>query len=204
MHVFCARQLRSQFTQSLAADAWADQWFSCAYALCMADFSQLARKMAEECPALRVRQASRALAKLFDDELAPFGLHSSQLPVLAAVALFGDSGATMSKLAQALVMDRTTFTRSIRPLERAGLLRVARSPEDARTKVVVITRSGERMIESIFPTWERVLKQIEKTLGAEMLTELHARLDQVIALPPVAERGVPAARLSAGKKGKTR
>jgi DNA-binding MarR family transcriptional regulator len=147
--------------------------------------------MAVECPALRVRQASRVLAKLFDDELAPFGLLSSQLPVIATAALFGDSGAPMNKLAQALLMDRTTLTRSIRPLKRAGLLRVARSPEDARTKIVVITRSGERMIETIFPVWKRVLQQIKKSLGAEMLTDLHARLDRVIALSRVAERDAP-------------
>jgi DNA-binding MarR family transcriptional regulator len=148
----------------------------------MAECIQLARTMAGECPALRVRQASRVLAKLFDDELAPLGVHSSQLPVLAAVALFGDSGATMSKLAQAVLMDRTTLTRSIRPLERAGLLRVARSPQDARTKVVVITRSGERMIKSIFPVWERVFKKIKKSLGENMVAELRGRLDRVIAL----------------------
>jgi DNA-binding MarR family transcriptional regulator len=140
--------------------------------------------MAGECPALRVRQASRVLAKLFDDELSPLGVHSSQLPVLAAVALFGVPGATMSKLAQAVLMDRTTLTRSIRPLERAGLLRVARSPGDARTKIVVITRSGEGMIEAIFPVWERVAKKIKRSLGAEMLMDLRGRLDQVIALSP--------------------
>ena len=152
----------------------------------MTDCSRLAQKMAEECPALRLRQASRVLAKLYDDDLAPFGLRSSQLPVLAAAALFGDAGATMSNLAQAVLMDRTTLTRSIRPLERAGLLRVARSPEDARTKIVVITRAGERTIESIFPVWERVLKQIKRRVGVERLAALHARVDQVIALAPVA------------------
>ena len=150
----------------------------------MTDFARLARTMAGECPALRVRQASRVLAKLFDEELAPLGLHSSQLPILAAVALFGDSGATMSNLARTVLMDRTTLTRSIRPLEKAGLLRVARSPADARSKIVVITGSGQRMIESIFPVWERVFKQIRKSLGAKTLTELGTRLDQVIALSP--------------------
>jgi DNA-binding MarR family transcriptional regulator len=127
--------------------------------------------------------------------IVPFGLHLSQLPVLAAVALFGDSGATMSKLAQAVLMDRTTLTRSILPLERAGLLRVARPPEDARTKVVVITRAGERMIESIFPVWERVFTRIKKTLGEHILIELielRAQLDEVIGLrgrqPPMDPR----------------
>jgi DNA-binding MarR family transcriptional regulator len=144
--------------------------------------------MSAECPALRVRQASRVLAKHFDDELAPFGLLSSQLPILAAIAMLGDSGVTMGRLAEALLIDRTTLTRSIRPLERAGLLRVARSLKDARTKVVVITRAGERRIEAIFPVWERVLKQLKKSLGAETIADLHARLDQVISLSPVVER----------------
>lgn len=150
--------------------------------------------MAAACPALRVRQASRVLSKLFDEELTPFGLLSSQLPILNAVRLFGESGATMSRLAQVLRMDRTTLTRGIRPLERARLLRVARLPGDARTKVVVITRSGERMIVAIFPVWERVLKRIKKSLGALTLGELHARLDRVIALSPVAEQSKLIAR----------
>jgi DNA-binding MarR family transcriptional regulator len=140
--------------------------------------------MPEECPALRVRQSSRVLAKLYDGEFVPFGLHSSQLPVLAAVALFGDSGATMSKLAQAVLMDRTMLTRSILPLERAGLLRVARSPEDARTKVVIITRAGERMIESIFPVWERVFTRIKKTLGEHIL-------NQALSKVPTGQHGPP-------------
>ncbi|WP_051379264.1 MarR family winged helix-turn-helix transcriptional regulator [Bradyrhizobium murdochi] len=154
----------------------------------MAELSQLARTMAMECPALRVRQASRVLTKLFDDELAPFGLLSSQLPILTATAMFGDRGATMSKLARALLMDRTTLTRGIRPLQRARLIRIARSRDDARAKTVVITRAGERAIQSIFPVWERVLGQITTSLGAETLIDIHARLDQVIALSTLAER----------------
>jgi DNA-binding MarR family transcriptional regulator len=155
----------------------------------MAAVSELARKMAAECPALRVRQASRVLARCFDDELTKFDLHSSQMPVLAATALFGDTGAPMSRLATVLLMDRTTLTRSIRPLERAGLLRIARAPEDARTKIVVITRAGERMIETIFPVWERVLRRINEVIGTDVLVELRARLAHVIALAPALDGG---------------
>jgi DNA-binding MarR family transcriptional regulator len=156
--------------------------------------------MAAECPAFRVRQASRVLAKLFDDELARSGLQSSQLAVLAAAALSGNSGATMSRLAQAVLMDRTTLTRSLRPLERAGLLRVTRQKGDARTKIVVITGSGERMIETLFPVWQRVLKKIETSIGAEMLNELHARLDQVIALSVVGGRCGSRARFRTNRR----
>jgi DNA-binding MarR family transcriptional regulator len=170
----------------------------------MTDSAVLARKMADECPAFRVRQASRVLAKLYDDELRQFGLQLSQLPVLVAVALFGESGAAMSRLAQAVVMDRTTLTRNIQPLERVGLLRVARSPEDARARVVFLTRSGERMIESVYPVWERVLKGIRKFLGADAFAQLHERLDQVIALSPAAERGGIAATALPSRKRRAR
>ena len=72
------------------------------------------------------------VGEVYDDALRPIGLQQSQLPVLVALAIFGEPGAPMNALAQALVMDRTTLTRNVRPLEKAGLLRVARSPADAR------------------------------------------------------------------------
>lgn len=131
-----------------------------------------------------MRQASRVLSKLYDDELRPLGLQHSQLPVLAAAALFGEQGAPMSALAKALIMDPTTLSRNVRPLEKAGLLRVARSPKDRRACVLFLTAAGESAIESVFPAWERVMKRVRRTLGASGLTELYARLDQVIAMSP--------------------
>src|SRR5262249_5973407 len=101
--------------------------------------AQLARRMANECPATRVRQASRVLSKIFDDAFRPLGLQSSQLPVLCAVALSGEAGAPIGALARGLVMDPTTLTRNIRPLEKMGLVRVARAPDDARTRNVFLT-----------------------------------------------------------------
>jgi DNA-binding MarR family transcriptional regulator len=140
--------------------------------------------MATECPGFRVRQASRVLAKLYDDELRPLGLQHSQLPILAALAVFGEQGAPMSALALALVLDPTTLSRSVRPLEKAGLARVARSPKDGRARILFLTAAGERTIKLVFPAWERVLKQVQRILGASALADLHARLDQVIAMSP--------------------
>jgi DNA-binding MarR family transcriptional regulator len=126
------------------------------------------------------------LAKLYDDELRALGLQMSQLPILVAVAIFGEAGASMSALAEAIVMDRTTLTRNVRPLEKDGLLRIARSPVDARTRVVLLTRAGEHMLESVFPVWERVCKRVRSKVGAQALGDLFATLDEVIALAPSA------------------
>lgn len=145
------------------------------------DVSQLARKMATECPAMRARQASRALGRIFDDALRPLGLQVSQLPVLCAAAIAGESGAPIGRLAHAIVIDPTTLTRNIRPLERAGLLRVARSPQDRRTRMVFLTRAGEQLIEKIFPAWQQALREANAAFGERRLGELHAQLGRVVS-----------------------
>jgi DNA-binding MarR family transcriptional regulator len=103
---------------------------------------------------------------------------------LVAVAMFGEDGAMIGALAQALVLDRTTLTRNIKPLERAGLLRVARSPKDARARVVVLARGGERMIESAYPLWEQAQKRIRDSFGPRRVDALRDRLAELVALAP--------------------
>jgi DNA-binding MarR family transcriptional regulator len=136
--------------------------------------------MATECPGFRLRQAARVFTKIYDDAYRPLRLQMSQLPVLAALAIFGESGATMTSLADAIVMDPTTLSRNVRPLEKMGLVRVARSPDDARARVVLLTRAGERALASAFSLWEGVLKDVRAALGADALADLLARLDEVI------------------------
>lgn len=80
-----------------------------------------------------------------------------------------------------MVIDPTTLTRNIRPLEKAGLLRVARSPEDKRVRVVYLTRSGERMIQAIFPAWRRGLEQVQAAFGARRISEMRAGLGTIVA-----------------------
>ncbi len=145
------------------------------------DLTRIAKRIQGECPGLRLRQASRVVSKIYDDALRPSGLQVSQLPLLAALALF-TSGASMNALADAVVMDRTTLTRNLRPLEKAGFLRVARSPDDARARVILLTRAGERALETAFPLWESALKRVRTALGPAGVTELHAGLDRVLAM----------------------
>src|SRR5262249_14820857 len=123
----------------------------------------------------------------------------SQLPLLCAAAQFGDTGASISALARGMLIDPTTLTCNLQPLEKAGLLRVARSPDDKRARVVFITRAGERMIESIFPVWQRALKQLHTTFGADQIEELRGRLDAIVSLAGGLvsdDVGAPARRLA--------
>jgi len=146
-------------------------------------FRDAARAMESECICMRVRRTSRALSRLYDDNLRPTGLQASQLTLLGAAAALGDAGgANMGKMADVLGMDRTTLTRNVRPLEKAGLLRVARDPADARARIVLLTRAGEQAIEEAFPLWEKSQKQVRSLLGASQVENLREHLKRTLAL----------------------
>jgi DNA-binding MarR family transcriptional regulator len=140
------------------------------------DFRRAASTISQRCPGMRTRQAARALSRLYDEALRPLGIQGSQLSVLVAVAMHGESGAAIGQLARVLVMDRTTLTRNLRPLERAGLLRTAPSVRDRRARVIVLTRGGERMLERAYPAWEAATRRIGSSFGGQELATLHAQL----------------------------
>ncbi len=103
----------------------------------------------------------------------------SQFAVLIAIASFGEKGASISAIAASLVMDRTTLTRNLRPLERAGLVRVTRAQGDARSRLVLLTHRGERTLEHAHPLWEGALAHVRRVLGARKIKLLNAQLGGV-------------------------
>ena len=139
---------------------------------------------------MRARQTSRLLSRLYDETLRPTGLQISQLTVLVAVARFGEGGARIGALADALAMERTTLTRSLGPLERSGLVRIARAPLDARARIVLLTAAGERALEAAFPLWEKAQKRLGALLGRRGAGELRAsagRVRAVLSVGPAEE-----------------
>lgn len=148
------------------------------------DVAALASEMREHCPAMGVRAAARVLARLYDEALRDLGIEMSQLPVLAALAIAGERGLKVTDIARALVMDRTSVTRAIRPLEKLGLLRVARSPVDARSKIVLLTRAGERTVRDAYPRWKRTTQRIRGVLGTARIDALGSELAALIAAGP--------------------
>jgi DNA-binding MarR family transcriptional regulator len=150
----------------------------------MVKFSTAARTIVEECAGGRTRQASRMLTRVYDEELRPIGVQASQLTLLVAVAMFGESGATVGALADATLMDRTTVTRNVKPLEQAGLLLVARSSTDARSRTIVLTRAGERKIEAAYPLWRRAQERIRSAVGAGRIDALRGQLEEILPRIP--------------------
>jgi DNA-binding MarR family transcriptional regulator len=143
-----------------------------------------AQAMAAECLCFRARRVSRTLTRIYDEALRPLGLQATQLTLLNAVAMAGE-GATMGRLADVLAMDPTTLSRNLRPLAKAGLVRAAPHPADARVRLASLTPAGERVVEEALPLWTQAHRRVVAALGAGPAAELRERFDAAAAAAAV-------------------
>jgi DNA-binding MarR family transcriptional regulator len=141
--------------------------------------TQLEKELAN-CACTGLRMSARVMTRLYDEALAPSGVRITQLATLATVAFHGPF--TVKALAKVLVMDRTTLTADLKPLEAQGFLEVTPG-QDRRTRVIAITKSGRAALEKAVPLWRKAQVQVKEHLGERRLHALLGELREVIALP---------------------
>ena len=116
------------------------------------------------CTCFAARQAARHLTKLYERHLSGVGLTSAQFSILVAIDEVEEI--TMAELASALVMDRTTLLRALKPLQREELLRSRPSADDARLLVYALSAAGERRLKQAMPLWAKAQSELEAQVGA--------------------------------------
>src|ERR1700733_3623130 len=95
------------------------------------------------CACTTLRKATRAVSRIYDEALAAVGMNVTQLAILRAIGRAGDGGIPLSRLAESLVMDKTSLSRGLGPLIRSGWLVVMQAGK-GRTKLVCLTIEGRR------------------------------------------------------------
>lgn len=132
--------------------------------------------VAAECVCSNLRRAARSVTQSFDRVLRPSGIRASQMPILVALAIA--DRAPISLIGRQLGMDRTTLTRNLRPLERAGLVQVAGAPDDGRQRLAALTPAGVRALARALPLWRRAQAEALERLGGtrwpQLLPQIHS------------------------------
>ncbi len=136
------------------------------------------REVAQSCACSGLREAARAVTQFYDAILAPSGVRATQFPLLVALSLA--EGATMGRVAEILVMDRTTLTRNLRPLERQGWVRRIAGP-DRRERSLALTKRGRAALDRALVLWRTAQDQVVRNLGPEKLAELRGGLAGIVA-----------------------
>jgi DNA-binding MarR family transcriptional regulator len=114
------------------------------------------------CLCLHVHRAARALGRRFDEALRPVGLTNGQFSLL--MALNRPEPAGMGSVAALLAMDRTTLTAALKPLERRGLVKITPDPDDRRSRLLLLTPKGKRVLAAAVPVWESTHREVESLL----------------------------------------
>jgi DNA-binding MarR family transcriptional regulator len=131
------------------------------------------------CACFNLRKAARAVTSVFDDALRPTGLRATQLTLLMMTKVLGT--VTVTRLADETVMDRTTLTRNLRPLEKRGLIRIEEG-EDRRVRKVSLQRRGDEVLAEAVPLWKAAQGRIAKGLGEARLRQLVSNLNATVAV----------------------
>ena len=124
---------------------------------------------ATQCHCLDARRQARTISRLYDEQLRPYGLRSTQFSVLVALEL--GAGAPIGMLADTLGLDRTTFTRSAALMRRNGWIASARS-EDGREHRMTLTAAGRRKLHEAHPAWQRAQRRVEQQGSSRKTTRI--------------------------------
>jgi DNA-binding MarR family transcriptional regulator len=135
------------------------------------------------CACGRIRRASRALTRLYDESLADAGLTTTQFGLLRSLGRIGP--ASVTELAAATGHERSALTRLLRPLVDAGFVADG-AGSDQRSRGVALTDAGRAAIARGEPGWARMQARVEAALGVEDRDALFALLERIEAIEPEA------------------
>lgn len=119
----------------------------------------------DHCLCLHAQRAARALSRRFDDAMRPVGITSGQFSLLNGLNRLEPP--TIGAVASLLVMDRSTVTANLKPLERMGAVVTMVDPKDRRGRRVGLTDAGRALLAAATPIWKTVHGEIEDGLEGQ-------------------------------------
>ena len=75
-------------------------------------------------------------------------------------------------LGRYMVMERTSITRALAPLERDGLIR-SRAGSDKRARMISLTKRGAKLIANAKPPWDKAQKTFLNLVGDQRWMVMH-------------------------------
>jgi DNA-binding MarR family transcriptional regulator len=124
-----------------------------------------------------IRQAARGISQFYERYLSESGLTPSQYCVLSV--LERDPGLTMAQLSAALVVERTTLVRALKPLLKSGFV-AARYEGNAKRRLVFdLTERGKAKLAEASVSWQAAQADFERRIGPQRAAQLRAELFRI-------------------------
>ncbi len=156
--------------------------------------SQLDLNGTGSCASFNFRRAARAVTRFYDQAFEDFGIRSTQFTILIGIAKTQPT--SISALADLLVIDRTTLTRSLRLLKKQGLLAIS-DRSTKRQRFLSLTPKGEQTLADSLPAWRKAHNRFVESMGAEYWDNFRGELEKLSHVALALERSPENTRRSA-------
>ena len=131
------------------------------------------------CASFNFRRVSRAVTALFDKAIQDSGIRSTQFAILTAIAK--TQPVSIGSIADLLVIDATTLTRSLNLLKQLGYVTI--SPRGAkRQRFLNLTVEGEKALARAVPLWRNIQQTFVDQIGEGRWRALRAELEDLSKL----------------------
>ena len=145
--------------------------------------SERQKPAATPCLCSALRQATRAVSRLYDEDLRGVGLRTTQYSLLQRLRAAGE--VRQRDLGGLTSLEETTLTRNLRPLIDAGWVAI-RPGDDRREKLVRLTDAGAAKLREARPAWERAQERLRSRLPQETWSSLMDVLPELTRLADTA------------------
>ncbi|WP_137923780.1 MarR family winged helix-turn-helix transcriptional regulator [Cupriavidus sp. 2SB] len=136
-------------------------------------------ELLDQCTLFDVHRLSRLLTGIYNGYLRESGLTIAQFTLLRNIHALAPAG--MKRIAEAMLMDRTSVTRLIEPLIKDGLLR-DEVGQDRRYRNIVLTAKGLVAVTRSEEAWSRAQEDLYNRIGAKQWRTLRTALRDTIQL----------------------
>ncbi len=121
------------------------------------EIDAITAEIADKCHATQARRLDRALTRLYNDALRPWGVTAPQLAMLVAIHRLHPVRA--HELARVLEMEKSTVSRNVVRLRSSGWVEGAQSAR--ADSGLELTEAGRRLVADVYPVWLGVQGRVE-------------------------------------------
>tara|TARA_R110002124_G_scaffold63350_48_gene173674 strand:- start:61710 stop:62168 length:459 start_codon:yes stop_codon:yes gene_type:complete len=131
------------------------------------------------CLVLNAQMAARALTRLADRKFRRYGITAAQFSILTSLA--EHPGRSVTQMASALAMDRSTLSRNLALLERNGLV-TTMAAERGNGRVRALSEQGSQVVAEAIPQWRNQQSELRAALDDPEFPTVIAALRQLARL----------------------
>jgi DNA-binding MarR family transcriptional regulator len=129
------------------------------------------------CACTILRKAARVATRHYEAEMGELGISIAQFAILRA--LDRDPDQPLSRLAEAMAMDRTSLYRALKPMEHQGWINIV-AGSGGRIKIARLAPAGRAIMAEAAPYWASAQAAFVETIGRDAWAAAAGTLRQVV------------------------